>query len=269
MKKYQKIVITFLAAALIVAPLYVNKNATVVLGKTVATTSKQNNTNKKKAKDKQIIVAVDAGHQQYGNSGAEPIGPGASTKKAKVSGGTSGVSTGKAESELTLEVAKKLNKELTKRGYKVIMIRTKQNVNISNKQRAIKANKSGAKIYIRLHADGSSSRAVRGATALYPSTNNPYVKNLSKKSKKLSECILNSYCSKTEITNRGLAVRDDLTGTNWSKIPVTLIEMGFMTNSTEDQKMNKDTFQKKMSKGIADGVDKYFNKKTSSKASNK
>ena len=44
---------------------------------------------------------------------------------------------------------------------------------------------------------------------------------------------------------------DDLTGTNWSKIPVALIEMGFMTNKTEDKQMQKKQTQKKMVDGIA------------------
>lgn len=63
------------------------------------------------------------------------------------------------------------------------MIRTKNNVNISNKKRAQLANKSGADIYIRIHADSSGSSAVRGASMLYPSTRNRYVKKLSKASK--------------------------------------------------------------------------------------
>ena len=54
------------------------------------------------------------------------------------------------------------------------MIRRKQNVNISNKQRAIRANKSGADICIRLHADAASAN-VRGVSVLYPSQQNPYV----------------------------------------------------------------------------------------------
>ena len=41
---------------------------------------------------------------------------------------------------------------------------------------------------------------------------------------------------------------------------MTLIEMGFMTNKKEDKKMQKSSFQKKMAKGIADGVDSYFGK---------
>ena len=120
-------------------------------------------------------------------------------------------------------------------------------------------NKSGADICIRLHADAAGKR-VSGASALYPTKNNPYVKKLSKRSRKLSGDVLKKYCKATGIRNRGLSGRNDLTGTNWSKVPVTLIEMGFMTNKKEDKKMQKSSFQKKMAKGIADGVDSYFGK---------
>lgn len=207
------------------------------------------------------VVAIDAGHQKKGNSATEPVGPGSSTKKAKVSSGTSGVSTHVPEYKLTLQVAKKLRKELLSRGYEVIMSRTKNDVNISNKQRAIRANKGGADICIRLHADGSSSSSVRGASALYPSTGNPYVGKLSSQSKRLSQCVLTNYCKQSGIKSRGLSLRDDLTGTNWSTIPVTLIEMGFMSNPAEDRLMQSSSTQKKMVKGIADGVDSYFAKK--------
>ena len=198
---------------------------------------------KTEAKSKSDIkIAIDAGHQARGNFSTEPIGPGASTRKAK----------------LTLRVAKKLQKELTQRGYQVYMIRTKNNVNISNKKRAQLANKSGADIYIRIHADSSGSSAVRGASMLYPSTRNRYVKKLSKASKKLSSNIIRAYSKKTGIRNRGLVQRDDLTGTNWSKIPVTLIEMGFLSNPTEDRLMQKGSMQNKMATGIANGIDDYF-----------
>lgn len=206
------------------------------------------------------VVAIDAGHQSRGNSSTEPVGPGSSVRKAKVAGGATGVSSHVPEYKINLSVAKKLRKELELRGYKVVMIRTKNNVNISNKQRAQIANKSGADIYVRIHADSSASSSVRGASALYPSTKNRYVGKLSAKSKKLSQYMLNSYCKKTGIRSRGLSLRDDLTGTNWSKIPVTLIEMGFLSNPTEDRYMQKKSTQNKMAKGMADGIDKYFNR---------
>lgn len=205
-----------------------------------------------------IIVAIDAGHQSKSNMGTEPIGPGAHIKKIKVAGGASGVASKVPEYKLNLKVAKKLKKELLEKGYRVYMIRTKNDVNISNKKRAILANKSGADIYIRIHADSSTGSAVKGASMLYPSTKNKYVGYLSKKSKKLSKCILENYCKETGIKSRGLVQRDDLTGTNWSKIPVTLIEMGFLSNPAEDRYMQKAGNQEKMAEGIAQGIDDYF-----------
>lgn len=205
------------------------------------------------------IIGIDPGHQQSGNSGLEAVGPGASTKKAKVAGGTSGVSTHIAEYQLTMKIAKSLKKELVNRGYAVVMTRTKNNVNISNKERAIKINKSGADICIRLHADGGASSA-KGASGLYPSSQNPYVGKLSSKSYKLSQSILKSYCAATGIRNRGSVKRDDLTGTNWSKVPVIVLEMGFMTNSAEDKYMASQNGQKAMVQGIANGVDAYYKK---------
>lgn len=205
------------------------------------------------------IVGIDPGHQSHGDSSTEPNGPGSTTYKAKVAGGTSGTSTGKPEYQLTLEVAKKLKKELWNRGYQVVMTRTKNDVNISNKQRALVLNESGADIGIRIHADGGVSSA-RGATVLCPSANNRYISKLYSRSKKLSECMITSYCSATGLRNRGISYRDDLTGTNWSTIPVTLIELGFMTNSTEDRYMASAAGQKKMVQGMADGIDSYFAK---------
>lgn len=203
-------------------------------------------------------IAIDAGHQIRSDSSTEPVGPGSSTRKAKVAGGAVGVATGVPEYQLNLSIAKKLRKELLNRGYEVYMVRSKNDVNISNKNRALKANKSGADIYIRIHGDSSASSSVTGASALYPSKSNPYVSELSKNSYKLSKAIIESYCEETGIKNRGCIVRDDLTGTNWSKIPVTLIEMGFMSNSQEDKNMQNKSFQKKMANGIADGIDDYF-----------
>lgn len=175
----------------LVAVLCIN-HVTVAKQETVTAKSKEN-----------IKIAIDAGHQARGNSATEPIGPGSSTRKAKVAGGATGVATHVPEYKLTLAVAKKLQKELKNRGYQVYMIRTKNNVNISNKKRAQLANKSGSDIYIRLHGDSSASSAVTGASGLYPSKANKYVSKLSSKSKKLSECLLKAYCKETKIRNRG------------------------------------------------------------------
>lgn len=207
-------------------------------------------------KGKQII-GIDPGHQKYGDSSLEASGPGSSVKKAKVAGGTSGVATKVPEYQLNLDIAKALKKELINRGYDVVMTRTTNDINISNKERAQKINKSGADICIRLHADGGASSA-KGASGLYPSSKNPYVSDLSKKSYRLSNKVLESYCKETGISNRGNIQRDDLTGTNWSEVPVIVLEMGFMTNATEDKYMQSEDGQEAMVEGIANGIDAYY-----------
>ena len=100
-------------------------------------------------------VCIDPGHRAKGNIGLEEIAPGSSTKKIKVADGTAGVVTKKPEYQLTLEVGLKLRDRLKSKGYPVFMIRETNNVNISNKERALMTNKAGCAVYIRLHADGS------------------------------------------------------------------------------------------------------------------
>ena len=122
------------------------------------------------------------------------------------------------------------------------------------------ANSSKADFSLRIHADGLDDPGVNGATLLYPSSQ--YVgENLSHKSRVIARYILESYCSSTGLYNRGIVERGDLTGFNFSKIPVVLIELGFMTNPQEDKKMSQRDFQKKMVQGIAKGIERYYKSK--------
>lgn len=213
---------------------------------------------KVKIKGKKIIY-IDPGHQRYADLTSEPIGPGSSTRKEKMTGGATGVATGIPEYKFTLTISKKLKTALEKKGYAVVLSRTKHNVKMGNVARAKKGNKSGAHICIRIHADSFSSSSARGASVLYASTSNPYYAGkYAKKSKKLATKLLNEYCDTTGIYNRGIVVRNDLTGTNWSKMPTVLIECGFMSNPSEDRKLNNASFQKKMVKGMVKGIDAYF-----------
>ena len=90
----------------------------MILGQKTLKTTK--NVTAKEKKD--IKIAIDAGHQARGNFATEPVGPGSSTRKAKVAGGATGVASHVPEYKLTLAVSKKLQKELKARGYKVYMI---------------------------------------------------------------------------------------------------------------------------------------------------
>ena len=210
------------------------------------------------AEEKQKVIVIDAGHQTRAMSATEPIGPGSSQRKAKVTGGASGCVTHLPEYKLNLQVAKKLQKELVNRGYKVFMVRTKNNVRMSNVQRAKVANKYKADAFIRIHANSAGSSSVKGALTIAPASNNRYMTKANRKaSQKLSKKVLKAMCKTTGAKNRGVMYTNSMTGINWCKVPVTIVEMGFMSNPSEDRKMAKASYQKKIVKGIADGIDNF------------
>ena len=193
-------------------------------------------------------------------SAQEPMAPGSSQTKNKATTGTSGNYSKVPEYEVNLEVSLVLQKELTSRGYKVVMTREDNDKAISNKERAEFATEAGADITVRIHANSDNSASAAGALTMAPTSSNQYLdKDIIEKSNTLASCIIDSYCNATGLANKGVISADNMTGTNWSTIPVAILEMGFMSNQSDDLYITNSANHETMAKGIADGIDAYFN----------
>jgi N-acetylmuramoyl-L-alanine amidase len=203
------------------------------------------------------IVVVDPGHQARGNYDEEPIGPGSSITKPKVSSGTAGVVTGIDESELNLAVSLMLRDELEARGVRVIMTRTRQDVDISNIERTELANQVGADLFLRVHADGMDDSGAHGIHTLYPATIPGWTDDIAAASKRAAQLVQTALVSATGAYDRGLDPRDDMTGFNWSDVPVVIPEMGFMSNPAEDRLLAQDSYRRKLAVALAQAAAKF------------
>jgi N-acetylmuramoyl-L-alanine amidase len=200
------------------------------------------------------VVVIDPGHQAHANNGLEPIGPGSTEKKAKVSSGTTGVVTGIPESELVLDVGLRLRDALKAHGVKVVMTRTSQDVDLSNIARAKIANEARADLFIRIHADGAEDSSTRGIHVLYPASIAGWTDDIASASKKAASITQKALIAATGAKDRGIDARSDMTGFNWSDVPVILPEIGFMSNPAEDKLLATDAYRGKIVAGLTEAV---------------
>lgn len=206
-----------------------------------------------------LIIGVDPGHQAHADREQEPVAPGSSATKNKVSSGTRGVKTGVYEYEVNLAVGLLLRDMLEEAGATVVITHTEADVNISNIERARFFNDNKVNLGVRLHCNGSEDKSVRGAFMLVPKSKDyPYYDDCVLAAK----AILKAYGEATGIdVKKGITYRSDQTGFNWCDRPVTNIEMGHMTNPDEDLLLTDEAFQVKMARGIFNGIVAYFEAK--------
>jgi len=200
-------------------------------------------------------IVVDPGHDARGNPATEPIGPGSSQRKIKDGGGTSGVVTGTPESVVNLQISRKLRRLLVADGYCVTMTRTRQRgASMGNVARARIANRAGAALFVRIHADGSTDRSRNGTALLYPAHRRGWTGDILPESRiaarKLQRALVRSLGSR----DLGTVARGDLTGFNWADVPAVLPELGFLSNPREDRLLNRPAYQQRAARGLHRGI---------------
>lgn len=207
------------------------------------------------------IIVIDPGHQSEQDREKEPMGPDSDKLRDRMSRGTRGFKTGTYEYALNLMISLKLRDRLIQEGYEVIMTRTENEVSLSNRERAEMANAADADLFLMIHANGSEDRTLSGIMTLYPSEENPFVGQLSQESLKISTFLHDGMLSATGAESTGIKPLDTMTAVNWSKVPVSLVEIGYMTNKEEDLLLGTPEYQEKLISGMVNGIEKYFAEK--------
>ena len=200
-----------------------------------------------------LRIGIDPGHQEHANSEKEPVAPNSSETKAKVSSGTAGVSTGVAEYITDLEVALKLRDALKAQGCEVYMTREVNDIDISNLERAEMMNELGVDLVLRLHCDGATDRSANGIGMFVRATGEKQ-----EESEAAAKVLLEAMSEATGAKARGVFLRDTYTMNNWSIVPCILVEMGYMSNPDEDEKLNDPAYQDLLVQGMVEGIARYF-----------
>jgi N-acetylmuramoyl-L-alanine amidase len=201
------------------------------------------------------VVVIDPGHDERANRATEPIGPGSATMKIKDGGGTHGVVTGIREPDLTLDVSLRLRELLRQAGLRVVMTRTRTaGVSMGNVARARIANRAGAALFLRVHADGSASSAVRGTHTLSPALRSGWTDDVYRPSRRAAALVQEELVRTLGFPDRGIQERSDFTGFNWADVPVILVELGFMTNPVEDRQLARAAVRQRAALGLCRGA---------------
>jgi len=203
------------------------------------------------------LICLDPGHGTPPAIGrqTEPIGPGSHVLKIKDGGGAHG------EAAVALAIAKRARALLLARGYRVAMTRTGPTIHLPNGNgniaRAKFCNRRHAALMVRIHADGSSDRSLRGVSTLVPAWHKGWTDDIYGRSRRAGRALQKAVVSSTGALDRGIVRRSDLTGFNWADVPVVLVETGFLSNAKDSQLLHTPSYQQKVGRGLANGVSAF------------
>lgn len=205
---------------------------------------------------RQYVVVIDAGHQAKADLALEPEGPGSKIKKPKVAGGATGVATHIPEYVDALAISLKLRTVLEAQGVKVVMVRTGNNVDIPNSERARIGNRANADLVVRVHLNSATSSKPRGILSIYP--HSQWTRAIEAPSKAAAGLVEAAVTKATGAKAWPLSAVGDMTGFNFSTRPTIIVECGFMSNPTDDRLGASPAYQSKLAQGIGAGVMSYL-----------
>ena len=201
-----------------------------------------------------FVIGIDPGHQLEADERQENVYPNSDiATKDRMTPGEFGVCSGIAEYDINLSVSGKLADLLKQAGAEVVLTRSKNDVSISNAERACMMNDAGVDFWIRVHCNSSKSQRTNGAAVIAPDSDMA----IHDSSEELAQYVLTQFCAATGADCRGVSYTSAQTGFNWSNSPVVTIEMGYLSNPEEDVLLGRSSYQDSCANGIFCGIAAY------------
>ena len=155
---------------------------------------------------------------------------------------------GYRESDLNLQVAKKVEAKLKSKGIDVKMSRN-SDIFYSLSERAEMANDYGADAFVSIHQNSAEAKSANGIETYY--------NRKKEEDRPLSNDIQKQVISQTVANNRGVK-NAEFTVLVKSEMISALVECGFITNESEVKKLSDSSYQDKLATGIANGIEEYL-----------
>ena len=178
---------------------------------------------------------------------------------------------GLKEKDLNLQVSQQLKTKLESLGYTVIMSRSTDVFVDFVTERSKMSNETNADMFISIHFNATGHGLDSGEDGIQtytylPTGNIPSVINKKwhdnptrlKYSYKLGSYIHQSVLATTQAKDAGLLAKSFAVLRETNK-PAVLLELGYMDDSKESQKIRTKEYQQKLVDGITQGIQQYYN----------
>lgn len=171
---------------------------------------------------------------------------------------------GVVERDITLAVSLHLQQQLSAIVPQTVLLTRKDDTGLSLKDRVLSATDAKGDLLISIHCGGSFSPDASGLTLYYPPQSSvenprsllrPY--DISKQSEEISLSIARSLTSTTSATVDRIQSAPCTLLTE-SAMPGVLIEIGYLTNATEESLLRSRSYQERIAQGIASGIATYL-----------
>ncbi len=159
------------------------------------------------------------------------------------------------EKDFNLDVALRAQKLLEAQGVEVHMIRT-EDVYVDFRRVGSISNDAGTSLFVSIHTNSATVEQANGIET-YGYLQAGSVSN-GMTSQRLSELLLEELIKETGAYNRGVKDGKELAVINSTKMPATLIEIGFISNPAECEKMMTAEYRQKLAQAVCDGVLRAF-----------